>query len=132
MSSTTDAHLAARARTAVEAVAHWASAPEDAPRPPRADVAQAVRLTLELLAADAPGHAVEVRVPPFAAVQCVEGPVHRRGTPANVLQCDPATWLQLACGWTRLADSPAEISGTRAGDVARYLPLLRVARPQAG
>ncbi|RAV33906.1 hypothetical protein CWC39_06080 [Corynebacterium heidelbergense] len=114
------------ARTAVAAVASWARDPEAHPRPSRADVAAAVRLSIELLAQDAPGQSVEVRVPPFAAVQCVAGPVHRRGTPPNVVQCDPITWLRLAMGDVELVSSSADLSGTRAGEVAHYLPLLEI------
>jgi len=64
----------------------------------RATTATAVRYTLEELAATAPGRTVEVRVPPYGAAQCIEGPVHRRGTPPNVIETDPATWLRLAVG----------------------------------
>jgi hypothetical protein len=84
----------------------------------------AVKLLLDRLAADAPGHAVEVRVPPYAAVQCVEGPRHTRGTPPNVIEIDPKTWILLATG--RLAWSDArdriQASGSRA-DVSDQLPV---------
>ncbi|MHB1490553.1 MAG: sterol carrier family protein, partial [Cellulomonas sp.] len=58
------------------AVAAWRASPTDAPR---AVVRVAVRFTLEELAEVAPGHAVEVRVPPDGAVQAVDGPRHTRG-----------------------------------------------------
>ncbi len=58
----------------------------------------AVRYTLDELATTAPGRTVEVRVPPHGAVQCIEGPVHTRGTPPNVIETDGATWLRLAVG----------------------------------
>ena len=64
----------------------------------RATTATAVRYTLEELASVAPGRTVEVRVPPHGAVQCIEGPVHTRGTPPNVIETDAATWLRLAVG----------------------------------
>jgi hypothetical protein len=64
----------------------------------RPTTATAVRYTLEELATIAPGRTVEVRVPPFAAVQCIEGPVHTRGTPPNVIETDAETWLRLATG----------------------------------
>jgi hypothetical protein len=74
----------------------------------------------------APGRAVEVRVPPFAAVQCVEGPRHTRGTPPNVVETDPASWVRLATGRLRWADAVAAgkiaASGPRA-DLSGYLPL---------
>ena len=75
----------------------------------------------------APGRSVEVRVPPWGAVQCLAGPVHRRGTPANVVECDDRTWLGLACGvltWASASESGAlRISGVRA-DLSEVLPLL--------
>ena len=59
-----------------------------------------VKRTLALLSAKAPGRAIEVRVPPYAAVQCGDGPTHTRGTPANVIEMDAGTWLALANGET--------------------------------
>jgi hypothetical protein len=95
-------------------------------RPPLRDAARyAVRLTLEELAARAPGRTVEVRVPPYAAVQCVEGPRHTRGTPPNVVETDARTWLELATGrlsWAQAADR-ISASGSRA-DLSACLPLL--------
>jgi len=80
--------------------------------------ATAVRYTLEELAAVAPGRTVEVRVPPYGAAQCVEGPVHRRGTPPNVIETDASTWLALATGelsWQAAVDSArVRASGQRA------------------
>ena len=95
---------------------------------PRTDLATAVRFTLEELAARAPGGSVEVRVPPFGAVQCVEGPRHTRGTPPNVVETDARTWLSLATGRLSWADAVAaggvRASGARAAEVAQHLPLL--------
>lgn len=94
--------------------------------PERSDLATAVRYLLELLAEKAPGHSVEVRVPPFGAVQVVEGPRHTRGTPPNVVETDPATWIALALGEEAWADAASagriRASGTRA-DVSNLLPL---------
>jgi hypothetical protein len=88
----------------------------------------AVTYLLDLLAADAPGRAVEVRVPPYAAVQCIEGPRHTRGTPPNVIETDPVTWVLLAAGRLSWADAVAaarvSASGPRA-DLSGLLPLLR-------
>lgn len=89
--------------------------------------ATAVRYTLEELAAVAPGRTVEVRVPPYGAAQCVEGPVHRRGTPPNVIETDAATWLALATGelsWQAAVDSArVRASGQRA-HLEGLLPLV--------
>ncbi len=97
----------------------------DAGRPDRA---LAVRYTLQCLAERAPGRSVEVRVPPFGAVQAVEGPGHTRGTPPNVVETDAATWLALATGaetWAEAVGRGAvRASGVRA-DVSAWLPLVR-------
>ena len=60
-----------------------------------------------MLAAQAPGRSVEVRIPPFVAVQAVAGPRHTRGTPPNVVETDPVTWLRLATGRAAFADAVA-------------------------
>lgn len=95
----------------------------------RATVTTAVRFTLEEIADVAPGHAVEVRVPPWGAVQCVEGPRHTRGTPPNVVETDPETWLGLVCGlvtWQdAVTDGRVSASGDRA-DISHLLPLQAV------
>jgi hypothetical protein len=92
----------------------------------REDVRVAVRYALEELAATVPGAAVEVRVPPDGAVQAIPGPGHTRGTPPNVVETDPATWLELVTGSLRWADALAarkvSASGLRA-DLAQWLPL---------
>ena len=67
-------------------------------RPERSTLRDAVRALLAQVAAKAPGHSVEVRVPPYGAIQCVEGPRHTRGTPPNVVEMDPVTFVELAAG----------------------------------
>jgi len=115
----------AELRAAVTAISAWLSG--EAEKPARPALAAAVRLSLRALAADAPGRSVEVRVPPFAAVQCVEGLRHTRGTPPNVVETDPRTWLELATGrlqWTdAVAAGRVTASGTRA-DLSHWLPVV--------
>ena len=129
---------AAQVRAAVEAVREWldddAAASGDTaavPTPGRSALAAAVRGTVGILAAELPGHAVEVRVPPFAAAQCVEGPRHTRGSPPNVVETDARTWLLLATGrldWDAAVDSGrVRASGTRASAVAAGWPVVRTA-----
>jgi hypothetical protein len=93
----------------------------------RDTLATAVRFLLQELAERAEGNTVEVRVPPFGAVQCIEGPRHTRGTPPNVVETDAATWLALATGslpWAdAVADGRVHASGQRA-DLSDYLPVL--------
>lgn len=95
----------------------------------------AVRYTLQLLAERAPGYSVEVRVPPFAAVQAVAGPVHRRGTPTAVVEADSGTWLALctgSCTWQEaLAAGLVRASGQRA-DLSPWLPLVHPHRNRDG
>jgi len=94
--------------------------------PERETLRAAVIHALGLLEAQAPGRAVEVRVPPFGAVQCVAGPRHTRGTPPNVVETDPVSWIRLATGrqpWAEaLADGSVRASGPRA-DLSAYLPV---------
>jgi uncharacterized protein (TIGR03083 family) len=93
----------------------------------RQAVAAVVRLLADALADKAPGNSVEVRVPPYAAVQCVPGPRHTRGTPPNVIETDPLTWIRLATGRTTwaaaLGSAAVSASGERA-DLGLYLPVL--------
>ncbi|MET9292749.1 sterol carrier family protein [Streptomyces sp. NPDC003077] len=93
----------------------------------RQALATATRLLADAMADKAPGGSVEVRVPPFAVVQCVEGPKHTRGTPPNVVETDPLTWLRLATGrttWDAALDAATvRASGERA-DLGAYLPLM--------
>ncbi len=116
-------------REAMLAVADWLH-DDSLPAPSRAELAAAVRLSARALAQDAPGNAVEVRVPPFVAVQCLEGVRHTRGTPPNVVETTPREWLLLAGGLADLDDAIAEhrvsASGHRAADIASYLPLVRL------
>jgi Bacterial SCP ortholog len=115
-------------RAAVAEVLPWLAGAAD--QPDRNTLARAVRLSLRVLPVIAPGRSVEVRVPPFAAVQCVQGPRHTRGTPPNVVETDPRTWLEMATGRLGWSDAVAEgrvnASGGRA-DIGALLPLVRVA-----
>ncbi len=76
----------------------------------------------------APGRSVEVRVPPYGAIQCVAGPRHSRGTPPNVVETDPVTWVCLATGrlaWPEaVARGRVRASGTRA-DISELLPVWK-------
>jgi hypothetical protein len=119
----------AKTRAALTDVADWLR-DEARPAPDRATLAAAVRLTARTLAALAPGSSVEVRVPPFVAVQCVAGPKHTRGTPPNVVETDPRTWLLLVTGMLTLTDAKTNgllrSSGSRAGEIDHWLPLFDV------
>jgi uncharacterized protein (TIGR03083 family) len=90
-------------------------------------LAGATRGLAEILAGQARGRTVEVRVPPFIAVQAIDGPRHTRGTPPNVVETDPLTWLRLATG--RITFHDAVVSGTLVAsgsraDLSAHLPVL--------
>ncbi|WJZ18787.1 hypothetical protein CGUA_11250 [Corynebacterium guangdongense] len=114
---------------AVASVAEWLAGGPGVATPARAELARAVRTTARTLAQDAPGHSVEVRVPPFVAVQCIAGPDHTRGTPPNVVETDPRTWLELATGRLDFGEAVAEgrvdASGARAQEIRGYLPVMK-------
>jgi hypothetical protein len=94
----------------------------------RADLKLLTKQLLKLLVAKAPGHSVEVRVPPYGAVQCIEGPRHTRGTPGAVIELPAEVWIDLALGRISWAEARAtgkvRASGERT-DLSRLLPLLQ-------
>jgi hypothetical protein len=108
------------------AVATALSALDEGRVPERPVLREAVRTLLAALAERAPGRSVEVRVPPYGAIQCLPGPRHTRGTPPNVVEMDPETWLRVATGRLEWADAVTEgrvqVSGVRA-DLSAHLPL---------
>jgi len=110
-----------------EAVVHGL----DLPDPPVADRnAQriVVRVLADLLAERAPGRSVELRIPPAAAVQLIEGPRHTRGTPPGVVETNPDTFLRLATGrqtWTEAVQQGLVRASGERTDLSPYLPLLR-------
>lgn len=99
---------------------------DDGVDPGRPVLRDAVRMLLAELARRAPGRSVEVRVPPFGAIQCVAGPRHTRGTPPNVVEMDPMTWLLVATGrlgWAAaVASGRVRASGIRT-DLSGLLPV---------
>ena len=111
------------------AIENYFNALKNGKAPQREDTATSVRYLLQLLAERAPGASVEVRVPPFGAVQAIPGPKHTRGTPSNVIEMNAQTWINLACGqeaWDAASeDHQLKTSGNRA-DLGELLPLIRI------
>jgi len=94
--------------------------------PTSKDLREATKHLLALLAERAPGRSVEVRVPPFAAVQCVPGGRHTRGTPAAVVETDPQTWIALALGevtWREAVSAGRLHASGERSDLSAYFPL---------
>ena len=116
-------------RAALAPAAAWLAG--EAEQPSRRVLGTAVKTSARWLAQQVPGRSVELRVPPFVAVQCVPGPRHTRGTPPNVVETDPATWLRLATGeltWAQaVAEGRVSASGNRA-DLSALLPLAPLRR----
>ena len=109
-----------------ESVKHALDALDRGDEPERPVLRDAVRALLSELSRRAPGRSVEVRIPPFGAIQCVAGPRHTRGTPPNVVETDPLTWLLVATervSWAdALRDGRLRASGIRT-DLSEFLPL---------
>jgi hypothetical protein len=109
-----------------EPVKHALDALDRGAEPDRTVLRDAVRALLAELSRRAPGRSVEVRIPPFGAIQCVPGPRHTRGTPPNVVETDPVTWLLVATQRVSWADAVRDgrlrASGIRT-DLSEFLPL---------
>ena len=119
----------AKTRQVVLAIADWLR-DDTCAAPDRDTLATAVRLTARTLAGLAPGASVEVRIPPFVAVQCISGPRHTRGTPPNVVETDPRTWLLVATGLLGFEEARAagslRLSGARASEIDYLLPVVHL------
>ena len=86
----------------------------------------AVRMLSGILVERSPGRSVEVRIPPYVAVQCVSGPRHTRGTPPNVVEMDAASWVELATGRTAWVDAVGDGRVRASGERSDLSPLLPV------
>lgn len=116
-----------RLRPADPAAAAEALARFDAGDASGADLRLLTKHLLALLVGKAPGGAVEVRVPPYAVAQCVEGTRHTRGTPPAVVEMDAPTWIAVATGRTSWADAAADARLRASGERSDLSPLLPLA-----
>ena len=92
----------------------------------RDDLKLLVKDALARLQAVAPGHSVEVRVPPYAAAQAIAGVRHTRGTPPAVIETDADTWIAVSVGdlpWAEAIESGRVRASGERTDLASYLPL---------
>ena len=86
-----------------------------------------VKKYLDLLSKKAPGHSVELRIPPYSAIQCVPGPVHKRGTPRAVIEMNAETFLKLSTGkllWQDGINKGVIIASGERTNLANYFPLI--------
>jgi hypothetical protein len=72
-----------------------------------------VKEILDLIKNISPGKSVELRVPPYGAIQCVAGSNHRRGTPPNTVEMTGETLVRLI-NEPRLWDTFCESGEVRA------------------
>ena len=95
--------------------------------PDRAPEKAAVKVLAQLLVAKAPGNSVEVRVPPYVAVQVIQGVRHRRGTPPATVECDARTFILMSVGaltWADATEAGRVIASGERSDLAHLLPLV--------
>ena len=88
----------------------------------------AVRYLLQQIENKHPGGTIELRVPPYGAVQILDGLNHRRGTPPNVVELNPEVFLELALGKgsfeEKAGSGSVSLSGDRAGDARAVFPVI--------
>lgn len=95
-------------------------------KPEREIERAAVKSVLGALIALAPGHSVELRIPPYSAIQLIEGPRHRRGTPGAVVETSPVVLIRLAAGeltWQQAVASGKLIASGERSDLSHLFPL---------
>ncbi len=95
-------------------------------KPERETERTAVKAILSSLTAKAPGHAVELRIPPFSAVQLIEGPRHRRGTPGAVVETSASVLVRLASNeltWAQAVATGVLIASGERSDLSHLFPI---------
>lgn len=100
----------------------------DSPLPDKNIERAAVKSVLAELQRIAPGKSVELRIPPYAAVQIVEGPAHRRGTPSAVVEMPAAFLIRLAAGvdiWRDLAGTGKLLASGERSDLSEFFPIWK-------
>ena len=95
--------------------------------PPRATERAAVKAIARDLVAKAPGNSVEVRIPPYLAVQVVAGTRHRRGTPPATVECGAQTFIELGVGalsWDEAASDGRLVASGERSNLSALLPVV--------
>ena len=90
-----------------------------------------VKEILAMISKVAPGKSVELRIPPYAAIQCVEGTSHRRGTPPNVVEMDAKALIELTEGslnWAEGIKSGAIQASGALSDISKVFELVRISK----
>ena len=100
------------------------------------DLKAQVKQILKVVQEIAPGRSVEIRIPPYAAIQCVGGSIHRRGTPPNVVEMSAETLLKLLenpVKWQQYCDSGAiSASGTNSNLSILFVEVSKLMNSEAG
>jgi len=95
------------------------------------DIKGEVKKILDLIKLEVPGKSVELRVPPYGAIQCVAGSNHRRGTPPNTVEMsgqtlirlinEPSLWITLCeSGEVRASGLLSDLSNVFAQAAVKY------------
>ena len=91
------------------------------------EIMSQVKEILAKISKIAPGHAVELRIPPYSAIQCGEGPKHTRGTPPNVVEMNAEVLFDISAGkinWPdAIGDGRISASGERSDLSSLFLQL---------
>ena len=95
------------------------------------DLKREVKKILNLIKSEVPGKSVELRVPPYGAIQCIAGGNHRRGTPPNTVEMsgqtlirlinEPSLWITLCeSGEVRASGLLSDLSNVFAQAAVKY------------
>jgi hypothetical protein len=91
--------------------------------------AAVVKEVLDLIKSISPGKSVELRVPPYGAIQCVAGSNHRRGTPPNAVEMSGETLVKLIKEpslWSSLCESGEVRASGLLSDLSNIFSLAAV------
>ncbi len=95
-------------------------------------IAVEVKEILDLIKKTSPGKSVELRIPPYGAIQCVAGSSHKRGTPPNTVEMSAQVLIQLRSNpklWAELVASGQISASGVASDLSWVFDLLSQKHP---
>ena len=100
------------------------------------EIKDQVKTILEAVKKFSPGKSVELRIPPYAAIQCVAGITHRRGTPPNVVEMSAKTLIKLLenpIQWHKFCDlGLISASGTNSNLTHLFLEVSKLINSEVG
>ena len=90
-------------------------------------IASEVKVILDLIKKISPGKSVELRIPPYRAIQCVSGSNHKRGTPPNTVEMSAQVLIQLSSNpkmWSDLVAAGHILTSGVASDLSSVFSKL--------